>query len=281
MTLDEIQMSRPCNDAVQSTTHDQSTLRLGAGINVKRIERLPQEVPVALVYNGISHAVMLATPDSLDDFALGFSLSEGILLHPRELYGVTAQEQSKGIALELEVSAERFARLKERRRSLAGRTGCGLCGLESLDAAIQYPPPVKQGLRVSVLAIQRALAEMPLRQDLHCQTHAVHAAAWANCHGEILLLKEDVGRHNALDKLLGAMARQGISLSNGFALMTSRASVEMVQKAATLGAQLMVFISAPTGLAVKLAEQAGVTLIGSARNAELSIYAHPFRIHQP
>ena len=199
-----------------------------------RSETLPEEVPVALVYNGISQAVMLATPNDLEDFALGFSLSEGILKHAGELYEIDTVEQAMGIELRLEISAERFAGLKERRRNLAGRTGCGLCGVESLDQAIRQPLPVADGLRVPVRSIQRALAELPDQQPLYRATHAVHGAAWADRNGEIMLVREDVGRHNALDKLLGALACERFTANSGFMVITSRASVEMVQKAAAL-----------------------------------------------
>ena len=254
-------------------------LRLSAGnAGVDRIETLAEEVPVALVYNGVSHAVMLASPADLADFGLGFSLSEGILGHPGELYDCVVEEQDKGIALQLDIASERFLQLKQRRRSLTGRTGCGLCGVESLEQAIRATAPVGSGLQLSATAISVALDQLHRHQPLHHRTHAVHAAAWVDRAGSIALVREDVGRHNALDKLIGALARQGFDPTTGFALVTSRASVEMVQKAASVGIQLLFSISHPTALAVDIAQASGLTLAGSVHGDGFSIHTHPQRI---
>jgi FdhD protein len=235
-----------------------------------------EEVPVALIYNGISHAVMLATPNNLEDFALGFSLAEGILSHPKELYGIEVVAQSAGIELRMEIAAERFHQLKERRRSMTGRTGCGLCGAESLAQALRLPDAVNQSQETfSAAAILKALAEAAKNQPLQAETGATHASFWVSPTGEIEMAREDVGRHNALDKLLGAKAADNKS---GFVLTTSRASYEMVQKVAVAGVSMLVAISAPTGLAIRMAEQSGITLVGFARPEQYVVYTHPQRI---
>jgi FdhD protein len=240
--------------------------------------RVASEVPIALVYNGVSHAVMLATPQDLEDFALGFSLSEGIVGEARQLYGVEVERFEAGIEAQISIASERMAALKLRRRSLTGRTGCGLCGAESLEHAIRRPDPVAPGGRTSPDAIHSAMAQLSDGQALHRETGATHAAGWANWDGRLLLAREDIGRHNALDKLIGAMLRKGIDPKEGFALVTSRASYEMVQKAAAAGFRLLAALSAPTELAVKLAERSGLTLLGFVRAGRHVAYAHPERL---
>ena len=246
--------------------------------NLSQIEDVvAEEVPVALIYNGISHAVMLATPRDLEDFALGFSLAEGILSHLKELYGIEVVSQSAGIELRMEIAAERFHQLKEKRRSMTGRTGCGLCGAESLAQALRLPDGVNQSQQTfSPAAILKALAEAHKNQPLQAETGATHASFWVSPEGEIELVREDVGRHNALDKLLGAKARS--DNKSGFVLTTSRASYEMVQKSAVAGVAMLVAISAPTGLAIRMAEQSGITLVGFARPEQYVVYTHPQRI---
>ncbi len=239
---------------------------------------IAEEVPVAMIYNGISHAVMLATPQDLHDFALGFSLAEGILSDPQELYGIETVEQPNGVELHLEIASERFHQLKEKRRSMTGRTGCGLCGAESLDQALRLPSTVNSSQQqFSAQAILRALSEIQTKQSLNGLTGATHASAWATTEGEILMVREDVGRHNALDKLLGARARMH-DASDGFVLTTSRASYEMVQKTAVAGIAMLVAISAPTGLAIRIAQECGITLVGFARSHQHVIYSHAQRI---
>jgi len=235
-----------------------------------------EEVPVALIYNGISHAVMLATPNDLEDFALGFSLAEGILSHPKELYGIEVVAQTAGVELRMEIAAERFHQLKEKRRSMTGRTGCGLCGAESLTQALRLPDAVNQSQEIfSPAAILKALSEAHKNQPLQAETGATHASFWVSPAGEIEMAREDVGRHNALDKLLGAKAKDN---KNGFVLTTSRASYEMVQKVAVAGVSMLVAISAPTGLAIRMADQSGITLVGFARPEQYVVYTHPQRI---
>lgn len=241
-------------------------------------EQLAEEVPVALEYNGISHAVMLASPQDLEDFALGFSLSEGILASPSELYDCETTPLVDGIRVEMEIASERFVSLKEKRRNLTGRTGCGLCGAETLEQAVRRPAPVHSAVRFTASALHAGLQAMQGLQTLQQRTGATHAAAWMEADGSVTLVREDVGRHNALDKLIGALSLRGADFSSGAALITSRASYEMVQKAATLGIGMLVAVSAPTGLAVRLAEQTNVTLLGFVRNSNHVVYTHPERV---
>ncbi len=237
-----------------------------------------QEVPVALEFNGISHAVMLATPMDLEDFALGFSLSEGILAGRHELYGVEEEACAEGITLRLAVAAAAFARLKERRRTMAGRTGCGLCGPDSLSQVSRPMPVLPDGLALRRQAVARAMDEIRALQVLQQATGAVHAAAWCSREGEVQLLREDVGRHNALDKLVGALALEGRDASGGFIAVTSRASFEMVQKAVVAGAPLLAAVSAATTFATATAQAANLTLVGFARGVDLVVYSHPERL---
>jgi FdhD protein len=237
------------------------------------------EVPVAFEYNGISHAVMLATPADLEDFALGFSLSEGIVDSRAEFLGVEIHPADNGITLSIEVSGAAFAHLKERRRTLAGRTGCGICGTESLDQVLRPLPALAgRGPQVTGSALARAHAQLPQVQPLARVTGATHGAAWCAADGTITCAREDVGRHNALDKLIGYLARTLADTSAGFALITSRASVEMVQKSATAGIALLAAVSAPTSLAVRIAGECGQTLVGFARGTSFSVYTHAARI---
>jgi FdhD protein len=236
------------------------------------------EVPVALEYNGISHAVMLATPLDLEDFALGFSLSEGILSAPHELFSVEEERSDVGVTLHLQVASGPFARLKERRRSLTGRTGCGLCGTESLGQVARDLPVLSGGPAWRREAISRAMSQVGQLQALQQATGAVHAAAWCSPGGEVRWLREDVGRHNALDKLIGALATNDIDASAGFIAVTSRASFEMVQKTVMARVSLLVAVSAPTSLAVATAQRAGLTLVGFAREQDLVVYCHDDRL---
>ena len=240
-----------------------------------------EETPVALEYNGISHAVMLATPSDLEDFALGFSLNEGILAAPSELYSCEISGDVTGIRIEMEIASERFFALKEKRRTLTGRTGCGLCGTETLAQAIRIPARVESSAAFSAEILHAAFAQMEQQQHLQHRTGATHAAAWLSADGVVALVREDVGRHNALDKLIGALRKNGIDTSTGAALITSRASYEMVQKAASTGIGILAAISAPTALAVRIAQHAGVTLIGYVRQRSHTIYAHPQRLTTP
>jgi formate dehydrogenase accessory protein FdhD len=256
---------------IQSLRWDGEAAEAGA-------ETIAEEVPVALVYNGISHVVMMATPQDLADFALGFSLSEGILADPTELYDLVEVPRETGIEVELTVAAERFQALKARRRNLTGRTGCGLCGVDSLAEAVRPSRDVGVAPTVTHHAIERAMTSLPDLQPLNAQARALHAAAWANLDGSIALVREDVGRHNALDKLIGSMSRQKIDPRTGFLVMTSRCSYEIVQKAVAFGIGIVVAVSAPTALAVQMAEQSNVTLVALARGKRHIAYARADRI---
>lgn len=268
-----------------ATGTDQETHRIypasrrTGGDAVSSAEVLAEEVPVALVYNGISHAVMLATPADLEDFAIGFSLSECIVGRAGEVLDLEIIEGGSGIEVQMQITAERAQVLKRHRRSLAGRTGCGLCGTESLDQLARRSARVESSTVLAEGAVARALSGLQVSQALFRATGAVHAAAWCEADGRIELLREDVGRHNALDKMVGALARRGQRFDGGFVLMTSRASYEIVQKAAAAGIAVVAAVSAPTGMAVRVAVESGVTLIGFARGERHCVYSHPQRIH--
>lgn len=238
---------------------------------------LAQEIPLALEYNGISHATVLATPCDLEDFALGFSLTEGIIRSCADIHDLEIIETPQGLIAQIKIANACMAELKHRRRTLAGRTGCGLCGLESLDDVVRPLPPVKGPARpIAAAAILCALHKLREVQPLHQKTGATHAAAWADNSGNILHLREDVGRHNALDKLIGVLLsrRSETDTSDGFALMSSRASFEIVQKAASVGIPAIVAVSAPTHYAVQTAQDLGVMLVGFARRQDFTVYAH-------
>ena len=241
-------------------------------------DQLAVELPVALEFNGVSHAVMLATPCDLESFALGFALSEGIVARREEFYGAEVEESELGVTVHCEISSHAFLQLKQRRRNMTGRTGCGLCGVESLEQVIRALPNVPVATPVSVSAMGKALQELATLQPLNRLTGGMHAAAWSTSAGKLQQVCEDVGRHNALDKLIGVMAGRELNFQHGFLLITSRASVEMVQKAATVGIASLIAISAPTALAVKTAQEAGMTLIAFARGETFVTYAHGDRI---
>ena len=238
---------------------------------------LVDEVPVALVFNGISHAVMLASPLDLEAFALGFALTEGLLADRSELYGVDVVPVANGIEVRLEVASACEFRMKERRRNLSGRTGCGLCGTESLDQVLRPMPALRKRLSVETSAISRALTAMTGQQPLQRISGAAHAAAWCEVDGTVRLVREDVGRHNALDKLIGALVHAGTAADEGFIAVTSRASVEMVQKTLMAGVSVLVAVSAPTALAVRVATDHGLALAGFARGRDLVCYTDPAR----
>jgi FdhD protein len=244
-------------------------------------QALAEEVPAALVYNGLPHAVMLVSPCDLEDFAIGFSLSGGVVEHPDEIESVAVRRDLAGIELAIRIPDQRAARLAPDTRSLAGNSACGLCGVRRLEDAVRAPRAVTAQVVSSGAAVHRALAALRKAQAMHRATGATHAAAWADAEGELGWVREDVGRHNALDKLVGALARAGAEPGAGMLLMTSRASVELVQKAATAGAGILVAISAPTALAVSLADGAGLTLLGFARDGRHSVYTHPWRLREP
>jgi FdhD protein len=241
-------------------------------------DRIAAEVPVALSYNGIPHVVMMATPLDLEDLGLGFTVSEALVASPGEVRAVELDTASGACEVRLSVTGTRLAEILQRRRNLTGRTGCGVCGAETIADAIRTPPAVADGGSTTRQQLLRALRALRGAQPLGQATGSLHAAAWVDWQGALQLVREDVGRHNALDKLIGAKLRAGESLADGYVLVTSRASYEMVQKAATVGIRMLVAVSAPTSLGVELAVQCGLTLVGFAREEQQVVYSHPQRL---
>ena len=243
---------------------------------------LAAEVPIALVYNGLSHAVMMATPMDLEDFALGFSLTEGIVQAPSEILEIEAVQVAdgpvtKGIELRITLIQRRLAGLKEHRRSMTGRTGCGLCGTESLSAAIRPQSPIAAHAQIPPQALFQALTALDQAQDLRQATRAAHAAGWVTPNG-LALSREDVGRHNALDKVIGGGVKEGLPQRDSFMLVSSRCSVEMVQKTVAVGVPVLAAVASPTALAVQLADQWGLTLVTSLRSDSFNVLTHSHRI---
>lgn len=248
-----------------------------AGLRQRVDDWIASEVPIALHYNGRPHVVMMATPSDLEDFALGFSLSEGIIATPADLRSIKVSELLEGIVVDIHIPTARANLLVERRRNLTGQSSCGICGTQDLAEVLRTPPVVRSAMRLGPLALQRALAALPRQQPINALTGATHAAAWVDAAGDIGVVREDVGRHNALDKLIGALAAAGIQGESGALIVSSRASYEMVQKAATAGIGIVVAISAATALAIQIAESTGITLIGYARQDRQVVYSHPER----
>jgi FdhD protein len=241
---------------------------------------IPEETAVAITYNGGTYAVMMATPLDLDDFAVGFSLSEGVVGTSADIESLDVVRLGNGVELRMWLSKPKADRLQARRRHIAGPTGCGLCGIESIAEALRPAAVIGTGRQFSPEQIMVAMQGLPSRQKLNIETRAVHAAAFWNARSGIVALREDVGRHNALDKLSGALARASIAVGEGIILLTSRVSVEMVQKTAAIGASVMVSVSAPTALAVRMADAAGITLAAIARADGFEVFTHPYRISQ-
>ncbi len=253
--------------------------RVGQSGVVETTRLIPDETPVALVYDGSTHAVMMATPADLEDFAVGFSLTEGIIESRAEIRELEIVAHEKGLEARMWLAPARGARHLERRRRITGPTACGLCGVDSLETAVPTPRKVRDTAITTPAEVQKALSAMRPAQTLNGATRAVHGAAfWDVAAGAITFIREDVGRHNALDKLIGAMAMAGRDPAGGFVVLTSRVSVEMVQKAAMLGAEIIVAVSAPTTLARRVAEEAGITLIAVARADAFEIFTFPHRI---
>ncbi|ENT6823200.1 formate dehydrogenase accessory sulfurtransferase FdhD [Enterobacter roggenkampii] len=239
---------------------------------------LAEEVPVALVYNGISHVVMMASPKDLELFAIGFSLSEGIIEHPQDIYGMDVVQASNGLEVQIELSSRRFMGLKERRRALAGRTGCGVCGVEQLNDIGKPVSPLPFTQTFNLAHLDPALEHLNDVQPIGQLSGCTHAAAWVLPSGEIAGGHEDVGRHVALDKLLGRRARESEVWQQGAALVSSRASYEMVQKSAMCGVEILFAVSAATTLAVEVAERCNLTLVGFCKPGRATIYTHPQRL---
>ena len=264
----------------QSVSREVAVERWKRGAIEHTTDLVAEEVPVALVYHDVPHVVMLATPADLEDYAVGFTLSEGLVERADEIRGVEVVAGEASVDVKITVAWERFAQLLQRRRNLTGRTGCGLCGAESAADAIRECPAVPAGLSVSTAELHAAIAQLAARQPINARTGSVHAAAWVVPGEGIQLVREDVGRHNALDKTIGALVRARADLAGGYMLITSRASYEMVQKCATVGIALLVALSAPTAFAVRLAERCGLTLVAFARADQHVVYAHPERLRE-
>lgn len=241
-------------------------------------DRIAAEVPVALTYNRVAHVVMMATPADLEDLGLGFSLTEGLIGAPADLLQCRVLPRPGGLELAMTIAENWFDRLATQRRNLSGRTGCGLCGAENIEQALRAPRAVGHTLVTTHEALQRAVEALDRHQPLQADTGASHGAAWCDREGRILRAREDVGRHNALDKLIGGLCREGFDAAGGFALVSSRASYEMVYKAAATGIELLAAVSAPTTLAVEFAERSGMTLVGFARPGRHNVYTFPERI---
>jgi FdhD protein len=239
---------------------------------------IPEETPIAITYNRVTHAVMMATPDDLHDFAVGFSLSEGIVPAAGLIEDFAVVEAEGGLELRMWIDGAHMAALEKRRRRLAGATGCGMCGLESLAEALRPVPPAPPGRHFTPDDILAAMASLGPAQTLNQATHAVHAAGFWRPDAGLVALREDVGRHNALDKLYGVLARRGDVVGDGVVVLTSRISIELVQKAARMGAAVVAAVSAPTALAVRAAEASGLTLIGVARSDGFEVFCGRKRV---
>jgi FdhD protein len=270
----------------QTSTLLTETLQCWREIPAQRLGERPgtafvaEEAPIGVLFSGIPHAVMMASPADLDDFAVGFSLTEGIIKSDADIRGIARRQTCDGVELDLQLVPERFQAFLSRRRTrnLRGHTSCGLCGVEDIADTRADTPMAPAGQSFTQAAVRRALAALSSHQELNLRTRAAHAAAWCSTEGEIRLVREDVGRHNALDKLIGAALRQHTDLADGFCLITSRCSYEMVQKALMASMPAIVAISAPTGLAVRAAEAAGLTLVALARADAQNVYAAPYRV---
>ena len=239
---------------------------------------IPEETAIAFTYNTASYAVMMATPQDLEDFAVGFSLTEGVISSIDAIDGIDIVEEEMGIELRIWLKAPEAAEFLGRRRKMAGPTGCGLCGVETLVEAMRPPPEVSQGRSFTPAEIMQAVESLFPLQILNRETKAVHAAGLWEPERGLVAVREDVGRHNALDKLAGALAREGATARSGLVVLTSRVSIEMVQKAAFIGAPVIAAVSAPTALAVRMAEACGMTLIAIARKDGFEVFTHPNRV---
>ncbi len=258
--------------------HSVPAIRCIASGEQSIVRIVPEETPVALVYDGSTHAVMMATPSDLEDFALGFSMAEGKVDRADEIAEFEIVEQPSGIELRMWLTPNAGRRIAARRRALLGPTGCGLCGVESLDAALPMLPVVAATRTFTRREISIAVASVASSQVLNREAHALHAAAFCRPGRMAPLVREDVGRHNALDKLVGAMTRQALAPSDGIVVLTSRVSVEMVQKTAVLGASVLAAVSVPTALAIRTANDCGITLVAVARADGFEVFTHPDRL---
>jgi FdhD protein len=263
---------------VASAVNERKKLVWCGGAPIVSSRAVAEEVGVALTYCGSTHAVMMATPADLEDFAIGFSITEGIVERASEIESIELVDSDLGIEVRMWLGAKRSQNLVTRRRAIAGPVGCGLCGIESLEQARAPARQVRSQVKFHARDLLRAMSGLPPLQHLNQKTRAVHAAAFWHASSGISAVREDVGRHNALDKLAGALTRHNVLSGSGAILLTSRVSVEMVQKTAMIGAPVLVAVSAPTTLAIETAEQAGITLVAVAREDGYEIFTHPDRI---
>jgi FdhD protein len=253
-------------------------VRLAGGAAAPDAADIAEEVPVAFVYGGKPHVVMMCTPADLEDLAVGFTLSEEIVGRASDVANLIVVRHAGGIEVQMELPPAAHERVAARTRALAGRTGCGLCGIDAIGEAIRTPRPVAGGATFTAAAVTRAAAALEAMQPVNAATRAVHAAAFATADGSLVVVREDVGRHNALDKVIGALARAGTTVADGFFVVTSRASYELVQKTAVAGAPLLAAVSRPTGLAIRFAEEAGIALVGLVRGDTANVYSHTHRV---
>ena len=255
-----------------------STIKVSAGGNAKSTRAVASEIPVSLTFNGVAHVVMMLSPLDLEDFARGFAFTEQIIHAPEELLEVEVRQIDKGYVIAVQIPVDRFSHLIEGRRNMVGQTGCGICGVVELDHAIRTLPPVTSRPVATKDAIFKALENLRSLQPLNTETGAAHGAALVSATGEILALREDVGRHNAFDKLIGHAVANNLPHETGFVLLTSRCSHELVQKAVVFGVPMLVTVSAPTTLAIELAQQAGLTLVALARSDCVLCFNDPYGI---
>ncbi|MFI5229947.1 MAG: formate dehydrogenase accessory sulfurtransferase FdhD [Gemmatimonadales bacterium] len=268
----------PANRGNDPPLSDWVATRLTGAESAAEAVRVAEEVPIAIVYNARPYVVVMGTPCDLEDLAVGFSITEGVVRGARDVGRIEVVRAAHGIELQVEIGADDAARLEGRARAMAARTGCGLCGIETIAEAMRLPEELPNTLDIERVALWRAAAQLPPRQALNVESNTVHAAGWANALGRLEVVREDVGRHNALDKVLGALTRTGAEARTGFVVVTSRASYEMVQKTAACGVELLAAVSRPTGLAIRVAVETGVTLVGLLRGETAYVYTGHHRI---
>ncbi len=271
-------MAAELSDQPKEVSSEVTVDRWSQGATTHTTDQVAEECPIALVYHNVPHVVMLATPANLEDFAVGFTLSEGLVGRPDEIREVEVTVGAEAVDVKVTVAWERFTELLHRRRNLTGRTGCGLCGAETAEDAIREVGQVGPGTPTTVQDLHAAIEQLGTMQPINARTGSVHAAAWVIPGQGIQFVREDVGRHNALDKAIGALVRQKMDLAAGYMLVTSRASYEMVQKCAAVGISFLAAFSAPTAFAVRLAQKSGLTLVAFARRDRHVVYANPSRL---
>lgn len=265
--------------ARRKATTEISRLAHRASATVVANRMVPEETPVAFSFAGTTHAVMMASPADFEDFALGFSLTEGIIADPQEIEAIEVEDHGAGIDIQIRLKDQANTRFEARRRRLAGPVGCGLCGIESIEEAMRSVDAVGASrLTLDAEDIVRSVKQLSKVQPLHQETGAVHAAGFYVPGKGVVMAREDVGRHNALDKLAGALAKAGIDGASGAVVVTSRVSVEMVQKTAAIGSAFIIAVSAPTALAIRTAEEAGMTLVALVRGEDFDVFTHPDRV---